>query len=85
MSEWISVNNPPELINDDLMGETLWSASVPVLVYYALGCIGIATYERWLDGETRWYSDGERWDVTESVVVWMPLPKKPEGVQGEDK
>lgn len=75
MNEWTEASTPPPL-DRDLYG---WPSSAPVLVFLPSGCMRVATYERMDEGsEARWLSDdSERWDITERVRYWRPLPEAP--------
>ena len=73
---WKPVTEPPELVGGD-WGEL---TSEPVLVFTNSESMKVATFEHWPADELRWMTTcSERWDITNDVLFWQPLPEPPVG------
>ncbi len=76
--KWTPVLFKPELTNDEYRYRI---QSEPVLMLYSYGDCAVGIVYRYcdedgFDGDYVWVTcDSTEWNVTASVVGWMPLPK----------
>lgn len=78
---WRPASDPPPMSEHCFEYYT----SEPVLGYSPSGKIQVVTYKQ-LDSESppEWFSNcSEEWNLGDTVTHWMPLPPKPENLEGQ--
>lgn len=60
----------------------LFSDPVLLRLDRTVGSITVGTFEQWDSGSYHWYTNCmEKFDVTNQVTHWMPLPPQPKNVK----